>query len=333
MTADIPRYAAVSPRTATLALFATCVCWAVSLPVVRALMLDQAAAVPEASTWCISAWGLGLRFAIAALFLGWWCRAELARPTRAEWTQGVGLGLFTGLGMLLQMDALGYASASTVCFLNQGYVIWIPLLAAARSRRLPNARVIACVITVVIGVGILARVDLRSMRLGRGEFEAILCSLVFAAQILWAERPGYAANRVGLIAVLTFAVAAVAFMPVVALTAPSVGALVALYADPWHVAFLIGLAIGSTGLGMLMMFRYQRYVGATAAAIIYCSEPIFVAGFAFFMPAMLSALLAVNYANETLTRELVIGGGLIIAANVVMQIWAPSGKTDSAPRP
>ncbi len=312
----------VAVRTAAFALFATCACWGLSFPLVRALSLDQTIEVPEATTWCVSAWELCLRFAIATLFLAWWCRRDLARPTRAEFGQGLGLGIYTAGGMLLQVDALNYAPASTVAFLTQCYAVWIPILAAIRHRRLPDVKTVLCVASVVIGVGILAGFDVRTLSIGRGELETVLCSLVFTGQLLWAERPAYAANRVGLVAIITFAIAFVAIVPVVFITAPSWDVLQRLYADPRHLAILVVLAVVSTGFGMLIMFRYQRFVGATAAAIIYCTEPIFTALFAFILPGLLSVFLHIKYPNETFTRALVLGGGLIIAANLAMQ-WRP----------
>ncbi len=299
-----------------------CACWGLSFPLARAVALAQHAAVPEVSTWCLSAWGLVLRFAIAAVVLGWWNRREFGRPTTAEWSQAFGFGLFTAGGMLLQLDALSHTDASTVAFLTQGSAVWIPLFAALRARRLPDPWTLLCIATVMVGVGILAGVDLRTLRLGRGETEAVLCSLVFSAQIIGVERPAYAANRPGLVLSLAFTIAALAILPLVAVTAPSAGALLRLYADPWRIVLLVVLAVFSTGMGMLLMIRHQRHIGATAAAIVYCTEPIWAALFAFVLPSLLGALLAIPYADEHLTVGLAIGGTLVLAANVGLH-WRP----------
>lgn len=310
---------------ALLGLLLACLCWGISFPLVRALSLDQAQAVPEASTWCLTSWGLVLRFALAAVVLGWWCRASLVRMTWAEWSQATGLGLFTAGGMLLQMDSLSYANASTVAFLTQCYVVWIPLLAALRSRIPPSLRTALCIAMVLVGVGILAGVDPLNFSLGRGELEAIGSSALFTGQILWAERPIYAANRPQAVGVLSFAISALAFVPVVACTAPSVEVLVRLYADPWRIALLVVLAVVSTGIGMLLMFRWQRFVGATAAAVVYCTEPIWASLTAFIVPGLLSLALGIDYGNEKLTTALLLGGSLIILANLAMQ-WRPDRR-------
>ncbi len=314
-----PAPASAQRPTATILLLLVTACWGVSFPLVHALSLAQQQSVPGVGTWCLTSWGLVLRFALAAVVIGWWCRRELTRPTAAEWQQGLGLGLFTAGGMLLQMDGLSYTEASTSAFLTQCYAVWIPLLAACRNRLLPELRVILSVLTVLAGVAILSGLDPRHLTIGRGELETIGCSVVYTVQILLAERPGYSANRMGLVTVLSFVVATLAFLPVVVVSAPSVDVLWRLYADPRYLLILAVLAIVSTGIGMLIMFRWQRHVGATAAAIIYCTEPVFATLFAFVLPGLLAPWLGIAYANEGFTNTLLLGGGLIFAANVAMQ--------------
>lgn len=308
--------------TANVALLIACACWGLSFPLERALFLDQLHDQPELSTWCLSAWGLCLRFTLAAGLLMCCCRRSLGRPTTGEWQQGLGLGVLTAAGMLLQMDALMHATASTVAFLSQCYAVWIPLVLAIRDRRLPELRVLLCVAGVLAGVAILSGVTPGSLTIGRGEGETILSSLVFTVQILWAERRRYAANRVELVAMIAFAVAAVAYLPLVLATAPSAKALIQLYADPARLGVLVVLASVTTCLGLLLMFRWQRYVGALTATIIYCTEPIYAAVFAIVLPAGLSALFGIVYAAEAITGTLLLGGGLIIGANLLMH-WHP----------
>lgn len=52
-----------------LILFVTCICWGVSFPLGRALLLSQEGL---ASTWGLVSASLFLRFIIAAIVVGWW---------------------------------------------------------------------------------------------------------------------------------------------------------------------------------------------------------------------------------------------------------------------
>ena len=304
---------------ARASLLIACACWGLSLPLERALLLDQAHDHPTVSSWCLSAWGLCLRFALAAAILAVWFRGALSRPSRGEWSQGTGLGVLMAGGLLLQMDALLYAKAGTVAFLSQCYAVWIPLVLCVRNRCLPGLREILGITGVVAGIAFLAGPETGAFTLGRGEWEAILGSLVLTAQILLLERKRDACNRVEVVALISFVASALAFIPVVAVTAPSVGVLVDLYAAPSRFGLLVILAGVSTCLGLVLMYRWQRHVGATTAAIIYCTEPIYTAAFAIVLPAFLSGLLDIQYANELLTSSIIWGGSLILAANLIVQ--------------
>ena len=144
--------------------------------------------------------------------------------------------------------------------------------------------------------------------------------MVFTAQIIWLERPVFAANDAFRMSTIAFAVCSLIFVPVSLLSAPTTGHLLSIYGSPPLVGALLGLALICTFCGMLLMFAWQRHVGAVAAALIYCSEPIFASLLAFVLPAMLSVWLGISYANEHFTSNLLIGGALILAANLVV-LW------------
>jgi drug/metabolite transporter (DMT)-like permease len=317
MTAD-----PAARSTAILALVGAAVCWGLSFPLMKGLSAAQAEMIPGLSSWFISSWCLALRFLAAALMVAAWCawRGTLRGWTRAEVSQAVGLGIFTGAGMLLQMDGLSYTAASTSAFITQGYCVFLPLFLALRDRRRPAWPVTAGCLLVLLGVGVLAEVDVRDISLGRGELETLGASLVFTAQILWVERPAYVDNHMGRVSGLSFLVTGLLYLPVVAMTAPSAAALVDVYAGWPALVCLVVLTLVSTLAGMVLMFTYQRGIGAVPAAIIYSSEPLFASGFSFVLPGVLSLWFGIAYANEQLTSNLLIGGALVLAANLIVQI-------------
>jgi drug/metabolite transporter (DMT)-like permease len=91
------------------------------------------------------------------------------------------------------------------------------------------------------------------------------------------------------------------------------------YASPAACGFL-GILIVICTLGAYLLMNYwQRRVTATEAGLIYCSEPVIASALALFLPAIFSGWANISYANETLTARLLIGGGLITAANVLLQ--------------
>ena len=70
----------------------------------------------------------------------------------------------------------------------------------------------------------------------------------------------------------------------------------------------------------VLMNRNQPHVPPTEAGVIYCAEPLFGSGFALFLPALLTPLAGAIYSNEQLTQRLLLGGALVTAANVVLQL-------------
>lgn len=317
--------AAPSRSTAILALLGACVCWGLSFPLARAINLDQAEQFPTAGSLFISAWCLALRFLVAGLLVACWCawRGELRGWTRPELVQAIGLGVFTAAGMLLQMDGGAYIDASASAFITQGYCVFLPLFFALRDRRLPSWPVALGCTLVLIGVGVLAGVDLRAFSLGRGELETLAAALCFTAQILWVERPAFAGNHMGRVSMLAFLITGLLYLPIVAATMPSAHALIDAYASWPAFAILAVLTVVCTLGGMVLMFTYQRGIDAVAAAVIYCTEPLFASAFAFVLPGVLAAGLGIAYANEHLTVNLLIGGALVIAANLIVQLKRP----------
>jgi drug/metabolite transporter (DMT)-like permease len=91
------------------------------------------------------------------------------------------------------------------------------------------------------------------------------------------------------------------------------------YASAPALGFVVILITFCTLGAYVLMNRWQRHVGATAAGLIYCGEPVFASAFAWFLPAWFSAWAGVNYANEELTPRLLLGGALILGANVLAQ--------------
>ncbi len=294
-------------------------CWGLSFPVMKALALEQQKLLPGVNSWFFTAVGVLYRFGAAALILGLFAIRKLPRLTRLELEQGLGLAVFGVGGILFQMDGLTYTAASTSAFLTQCYCVIIPLWLALVHRRWPARKVVGCVALAVLGLAILAGLDFRALKLGRGETETLIGSVLFAGQILWLERPRYSANDPIRFSVVMFLAMAVCCLPLVVLTTPDATTSLRAYASPAACGFLALLVVICTLGGYLLMNRWQPHVTATEAGLIYCAEPVFASALSLFLPAWLSLWASLGYANETLTTRLLLGGGLITVANVLLQ--------------
>lgn len=319
MSQNTPALAATRHRKAITMLLVATTFWALSFPAMKSLAFEQQKLLPDAGSWFLTFLGVLYRFGAAGLLLGLFLWRDLGRITRLELEQGLGLAVFGVGGIVFQMDGLSYTAASTSAFLTQCYVVFIPLWVAFVHRRWPARKVVASVVLVVAGMAVLSGLNFRSLKLGRGETETLIGSLLFTGQILWLERPRYHANHPLRFSFVMFAVMALLCVPGVWLTAPSAAACLRAYASPASVAFLATLVLICTLGGYLFMNRWQRDVTATEAGLIYCIEPVLTSILALFLPAWISVLAGINYENESLTTRLLIGGGLVTAANVLLQ--------------
>jgi drug/metabolite transporter (DMT)-like permease len=183
--------------------------------------------------------------------------------------------------------------------------------------------VLTCCALVLAGVAILGQFDFCAMRLGRGELETLLSSVFFMMQILLLERKEFAGNRPLAVSFMMFAVEAVLFTGMAAFTAPDFAALLTPWTSlPWLTLTLL-LTVFCTLGSYILMNTWQPKITATEAGLIYCGEPLFASIMALFLPALFSAWIGFNYPNETLTWNLLIGGGLITLANILLQLRPP----------
>ncbi len=317
-----------SARAVQMLLLGTAL-WALSFPTVKAIAAAQQTLVPGANSWFLAALCVLYRFAFAALLLTLLSVRTLPKMTRSELWQGAGLGFFGGVGILLQVDGLTYTAASTSAFLTQCYCLLIPIWVALRQRRWPTAKLFLSCALVVAGVAVLAGVDWRNFRLGRGEWETLAGSVAFTAQILWLERPKFARNNVNHFSIVMFVSMALVSVPVAVAEAPSAGAWIAAFSTGPLIGFLAILIFPCTLGAYMLMNHWQRHVPATHAGLIYCVEPVFTSLYALFLPGWFSAWAGIAYPNETLTRALLVGGGLITFANVLL--YLPVRRSKEAP--
>lgn len=291
--------------------------WGISFPIIKTISVLNHDLVPGAGTWFLSAATVAPRYTLAALIVlilnwgrGW--------PNRSELMQGIKMGLFAAGGTLLQTDGLQSTSASTSAFLTQLSAVLIPAYLALRSRKGPSATVWWACALVMAGAAILCHVSWSQLRLGKGEWETVVCSAFFAGQILALDEKKYAGNRAAMVTLSMFSVESAVFLVLCAFTAPTPGALVAPWTSgPWLGLTLILTVVCTVGAFSLMNI-WQPKIASTEAGLIYCIEPLFTALFALFLPGLISSWTGIRYANEMVTWSLFAGGGLITIANVMV---------------
>ncbi len=297
--------------------------WALSFPLVKILYLEQRSLIDQASSPFLSSLLMVSRFGMATLIVLPVLLWKKQSPHANEWRQGMLLALYGGLGMWLQADALDYTKASTCAFITQCYCVFLPLIHAIKTRRMPNSSTLIAVIMVTTGMAWLSGVSYRDLRLGRGELETIAATIFFTMQILCLENPRYKSNRSLLVTFVMFLGIALLGTPHMLYSANSLSDCFAAIASPAALGIIAAMAIlcsiGAYGL----MNHWQSFVHSVEAGMIYCAEPVFTFLIAMFLPAILGKLMGHEIANETWTLALLGGGFLITAANIILQRQSP----------
>ena len=320
---------------ATIGLTLACLFWGFSFPASKALTLLYLKHIPDESSWFAVGLQGTLRFGIAGVIMVLVSWRDLRSLTTREISQGLWLGLFGGIGMIFQVDGLAYTPASTSSFLTQTYCILVPLYHAIVGRRFPRPVQLLATVGVVAGIAILSKIDWTQFRLGRGEGETLLSTVFFTGQILVLDAPRFFQNRTKMVSSVMFLSTGLAFAIVAILSNRSINSY-KIAAGIGEQFYLIAiLVVLCTLLAFNLMNRCQKYIPASEAALIYTMEPVSTSFFAVFLPLGLSRLVGIDYANEQLSMYLLIGGGLILAANLIMQIWGhtPVAHAGETPAP
>lgn len=315
---------------ARLLLVLACLGWGLGFPLMKALMQAQQAASGAGGTWITAQHQLVRYIGGGAVLaaLAWWFTRRL--PRRSEWAQGAVCGTAAAIGMQLQIDALNHIPASTVGFITQFYVLVIPLVTGLRQRRWPGWATLASVALALAGVAVLCGISPADLRPGMGELMVLGAAIILTVQILALEAPRWAANDGLQVSGTMFAVMTALTLPVVACSGPGLGGVAACYAAPGTLPLMGIIILVCTCMPYAIMNRWQREVSSTEAGIIYCSEAVFSAGGSLLLPGLIAPMLLITYANEVPNLTMLVGGGLILAGAVFIQL-APRWQRQRMP--
>ncbi len=271
------------------------------------LVQDAIATIPPFSF-------VALRFGCATLLLLPFTRREqnkLLPPFtwRALIQAGVWLGIWLFLGYALQTFSLLYTTPGKSGFLTGMSVALVPILALIILRTRPTVPALLGVGLAIIGLYLLAFVNLSSIN--RGDLLAFLCAIAFGLQIVYTGKfSAYAsAQRLVVMQLATVALlsgtAAMVFEPWQRVFSPRV------LLQPTVIIALVVTAVFATALAYLAQTHIQKYTTPTRVALIFASEPVFAA-------------LADYWWNGTgLSLRAIIGCVLILGGTLLTEIKWP----------
>lgn len=246
---------------------------------------------------------LAVRFWIGVLILSplLFRERKKIRPDLIQ--RGFVLGIFMFLGMFGQTLGLKYTTASNSGFLTVLSVVLVPLWTIFFHRRFPNIAAWMGIVLAAVGVIVLTRGP-GGGPLNRGDFITILSAVSFSFQIVLIEM--FVRKDQSFIYAWMMLFWTAFFASIAALVAGQTE-FTASGGVYWT---LMLLGIFATALAFWAQTYFQPKTSATAAAIIYATEPVFAAFFAML------------FLGEKLSLAGWIGASLILSGIVVHETAA-----------
>jgi len=246
------------------------------------------------------------RFLIATLVVYLIFARKIHADRGRSLVPGMIVGLSVFLGFLTQTLGLTQTTANKSAFITSMYVIMVPFLSFLLERKPVSRGALYGSVLACLGLYFLARPDFSGVNVGDGL--TLICALAFGFQIVLTNIYSKAYDG----SVLLFyelLLTAVLCLPA------------SLFWGGWHITLnrqvllsILYVAVLATAFNIYIQNTFQKFVTSVKAAIIYTTEPIFAAVFAFLL------------IGELPTWSLLIGGGLIIAGLFVSGVGSkPSG--------
>jgi drug/metabolite transporter (DMT)-like permease len=257
---------------------------------------------------------IGLRMALALVLLAAWQPRLVRAPTRRQHAAGALLGCAFFVGFTLQVWGMAGTTPARSAFFTSLCSAWVPLMLWVGAGIAVRRLTLLGLVLGLAGTAVLGLEYDTGWVPGWGEVLTVLASLLFALQLILLDRLGRAGDSALLTAAFFATTGLLAGQAglVLAASGPGLAAwrdwTVAMLQNPPVLRDLALQALFPTVLAFLWMNTYQPRVSAGRAALIYLLEPVF------------SAAYSVWAGQDTVTQRLLLGGGLILAGNLLVEL-------------
>ena len=248
---------------------------------------------------------LATRFTIAAIAMILLRPVVSLRFEAGDIRYGALIGVVLAFGYITQTIGLDMTTAATSGFLTGLYVVFTPLIAWLFTRQKVSGKVALGVLFSIVGMGIFSGAA-TSTEFQLGQIWLVVCAVLYAVHILLLGHYGKTRNS------YRFAMLQIVFVALVTWGF----ALVDGYQPPpnFEVWFaVLFTALLSTVLAFWIQTWAQTLLDPARVALLITSEVIF------------TALLAIGLGQEPLTLAIVVGGGMMLTAMLIVE-WPRKGE-------
>jgi drug/metabolite transporter (DMT)-like permease len=280
---------ATAGRLATLALLVTTATWGSTFFLIKDLS-DRIPAVDF----------LAVRFPIATVALLVIFPRALRTLSRESRRQAAVLGVLYAVAQVLQTIGLAHTAASVSGFITGLYVVCTPLLAALLLGNRIGSMTWFAVALAMAGVGLLT-LQPGGLAFGYGETLTLVAAVIYALHIVGLGAWSRPQEAIGM------SIVQLAVISVVCLVGAAPGGIV-LPETGRDWLSVVYMAVFAGALAMAFQTWAQAHLTPTRSAIIMSTEPVFAAFF------------AVLAGGEDLTVRLLLGGLLVLAAMLIVEL-------------
>lgn len=251
---------------------------------------------------------LAARFLLGFFVLLVLFRRQLHRMSRGDLIGGAVIGAVFTVVMALELTALKTTDTSTVSFLENTAVVYVPLIEALLIRRLPKPASIVSAALALCGVGLLT---LRggAISFTPGELLCLGTAVLYAVSIIVTDRFSHRCDallvgivEVGAIGVFSLVLSLILEQPRI----PAGG-------TEWGCVLV--LALLCTGFGFTLQPVAQSHLSSQTSGLMCALNPAF------------AALLGVVFLGEAVTVQGVFGALLILSSLFVPHLFGGDQHT------
>lgn len=215
--------------------------------------------------------------------------------------RGAALGGMFFLVMTAELTGLKTTDTSTVSFLENTAIIFVPIFEAVLLRKMPKGISIISALAAILGVGLLTLKN-GALSVTRGEWFCVLAAALYAAAIIMTDRFSHKDNgfAIGLLQV--------GFIGFFALIASFIWESPRLPQSPTEWGVILALALVCSAFGFTFQPVAQSKTSAERAGLFCALNPAF------------ASLLGVVFLSEPVTVQGLAGAALILLSLFIPHI-------------
>ncbi len=239
------------------------------------------------------------RFSLATILLAIVTRKRLLKAEKKDIKAGIIIGIFLFTGFAFQTVGIQYTEAGKQAFITATYVVMVPFLYWAISKKRPDKFELLAAFICTIGIAILSVEE--NLTMGYGEFLTLVSAVMFALHV---ASIGYFAPDSDAIVIAVIQIATTAVLSWI----------LAGFTEGWQMSInkgaigaILYLAVFSSMFAFLIQTVAQKYTSSTHAAIILSMEAVF------------GSILGIILLSEPLNLKFVVGCFAILIAVITSE--------------